>query len=181
MRVVKYVALGVALVAGLALSVSLVSGGVARAQYPPPGGNVTVTPSDPTPDVGETVTLTIAVVDEDGNPVANQACVAQVTSQPGTGASVLNPNVQTDANGNATVQVNVGDTAGAVTVTVTCGELSGSAVLSVGEAPAPPETGTGGNLAEGNGATWRLFLIAGLAVLAASGAGAAWLRVRASR
>ena len=181
MRLVKFVALGVALVAGLALSVALVAGGVARAQYPPPGGNVTVTPSDPTPDVGDTVTLTIAVVDEDGNPVANQACVAQVTSQPGTGASVVNPNVQTDASGNATVQVNVGDTAGAVTVTVTCGELSGSAVLSVGQAPAPPETGTAGTLAESGRPNWQLLLIAGLAALAVGGAGAAWLRVRVSR
>ena len=57
---VAWIGIVTALLATMALALP------AQAQYPPPGGDVTISPSDATPSVGETITLNIVVSEETG-------------------------------------------------------------------------------------------------------------------
>ena len=130
----------------------------------PPPGAVTVAASDSTPTVGATVTVSVTVVDANGDPVGDADCTFSVVSQPGTDASVDDAPVTTDSAGNASISLNVGSTAGTIEVEADCGGItasvsvvagtaSASASDGEGEAAAPPaslpDTGSGSVVDEG--------------------------------
>ena len=130
----------------------------------PPPGAVTVAASDPTPTVGATVTVSVTVVDANGDPVGDADCTFSVVSQPGTDASVDGAPVTTDSAGNASTSLNVGSTAGTIEVQADCGGITASVSVVAGtstgasdggggEAAAPPaslpDTGSGGVVDEG--------------------------------
>ena len=131
----------------------------------PPPGAVTVAASDSTPTVGATVTVSVTVVDANGDPVGDADCTFSVVSQPGTDASVDDAPVTTDSAGNASISLNVGSTAGTIEVQADCGGITASVSVVAGtstgtssgggggEAAAPPaslpDTGSGGVVDEG--------------------------------
>ena len=136
---VRFALLGVLSIMLLATST------VAVAQYPGPAANITLTPSDATPEPGSTVTIAISVTDGDGEPVEGVGLTAEITSQPGDSAEIIDPaNVTTGADGTASIDVFVGHDPGQVVVLVTANDLEASVVLSVGVDPIPPDTGTSG-------------------------------------
>lgn len=127
---------------------------VAFAQYPAPGGNILLVPSNPTPSTNSTVNINVTVRDAAGQPIGAANCTAAVSAQPGSGASVVPASFQTSAAGAAALTVQTGASAGEVRVQVTCGTVSAAGVLQVtapGTAPSPsvvpgpPNTGTGEN------------------------------------
>jgi hypothetical protein len=102
------------------------------------GGTLTVDASTTTAAAGESVVLTIAVNDANGDPVAGADCVLGVTSQPGITADVSPDQAVTDANGQITATLDAGENEGTVTVQVTCGSLSTVLDVTVGGAALPP-------------------------------------------
>ena len=107
----------------LAVATMLIAGVFSRtalADYPPPNGSVEFAVSTTTADTGEAVTLTVIVLDVDGNEVANAACTISVTDQPGSDASVAQDSAETDANGEITGTLDVGSSVGSVVVTAVC-------------------------------------------------------------
>ena len=153
----------------LALPVS-----AALAQYPPAGGNVTVTTSDPNPDTGATVNIPVAVLDATSGPVADAACTATVSSQPGSDASVSPPSFTTDSEGKATLSLSTGSSNGAVTVEVSCGDLDATVTVPIGSI-SPPDTGAGLSSSEERGGFNLALLL--LVVPALGAAGIATARV----
>ncbi len=149
--------------------------------YPPPDGAVTLSPADPIPDLGSTTVLTIAVLDSSGGAVADAVCTVEITSQPGTTASIGATTVTTDANGVATLEVAVGDSAGQVVVGITCGDLEASIVLSAGIAPGAPDTGSGQFIGDDSRSS-SMYLLGGtlLVVLSAALVGSLAMRRRQS-
>ena len=135
---------------------------------PPGGGVVEVNVSDETPDVGDTVDISVTVTDDQGNPVAGAVCTFEITSQPGDDAALEAESATTNESGVATVGLNVGSTPGAIEVTADCGAF-GSEVLEVVVSPLGlPATGAGGTRQPlGDG-----IAIALAAAAAAFGAGA---------
>ena len=68
----------------LAVATMLIAGvfsSTALADYPPPNGSVEFEVSTTTAGFGAGVTLTLIVLDADGNPVANAACTLSITDQ----------------------------------------------------------------------------------------------------
>ena len=119
--------------------------GSARAQYPPPTGNVTLTSSITAPGVGGTTTISAQVRDVLGAAVGGLACTFNIVSQPGTDASVYPGPVYTDATGAATTTLQVGSTPGPIIVGSNCGELSSQVSVMAGGAAQVqlPATGEG--------------------------------------
>jgi predicted outer membrane repeat protein len=118
----------------------------------PPGGNpnVDVSVSDDSPEVGDTVDVTVNVTDDAGSPVEGAECAFEITGQPGTDAVLGADSATTDADGNATVGLTVGSTPGVIEVTADCGAF-GSEVLEVTVgAAALPETGVAGSTKSSN-------------------------------
>ena len=149
----------------LAVATMLMAGvfsSTALADYPPPNGSVEFEVSDTTVDIGEAVTLTLTVLDADGNPVANAACSISITDQPGSGASVAQDSAETDAEGAITGTLDVGGSVGNVVVTAVCPagpdastvlSASGTVVVAgTGESAPPPASlpSTGLSPAEGD-------------------------------
>jgi hypothetical protein len=164
---------GLALLA-TALMLAVTAWGTARAQYPPPTGNVTLTSSVTAPQVGDTVTVTALVRDVAGAAVSGLACTFNIASQPGSDASVSPEPVYTDATGMATTSLQVGSTAGPIILDANCGELSARVSVVAGTATAVqlPTTGEG---PDGGGS----FPLVGLwAILAVSLAAAGLLLAR---
>jgi hypothetical protein len=170
------------LVLGIVATAFLALAQVALAQYPPPDGAVSVSPSDPIPELGSNTTLTVAVVDSAGAPIAGAVCTAEITSQPGSTASVVDPAVTTGADGIAKIDVAVGDSPGAVVVGITCGDLEASIVLSAGATPGPPDAGSGGLLFDDESGSFSTYLIGGSLLIVVAGAlvGSLALRKRQS-
>jgi hypothetical protein len=147
----------------------------AWAQYPPVTGNVVLAAGDATPDLGEEVTLTAAVLDENAEPLAGVECSFSIASQPGDDASVDAGPFTTDANGNVSTTLDTGSTAGAIVVEASCGELSAQVSVVAGEAEPPasqpgaeppaslPDTGSG---AASSSAGWAIWAIAAAGVVA---------------
>lgn len=140
--------------------------GAARAQYPPPTGNVTLAAETTTATSGSTVPISATVRDQYGSVVAGATCTFSITSQPGTDASVVAGPFITDANGVARSTLNVGSTAGTIVVDCLCGELSGqtTVVNSSAAAVGLPPTGTGQADDTPAGIAWALSLAAGAAL-----------------
>lgn len=102
---------------------------------------------DTTPSVGQSVTLTVAVAEAGGGPVADALCMVEVMSQPGTDASVEPSLLTTGTDGSATTTLYVGSTPGEITVAADCGGIPTSLSLTVqGESPPAslPDSGDGG-------------------------------------
>lgn len=131
----------------LAVATMLIAGvfsSTALADYPPPNGSVEFEVSTTTAGFGAGVTLTLIVLDADGNPVANAACTLSVTDQPGSGASVTQDSAETDVNGAITGTLDVGGSEGNVVVTAVCpAGPDASQVLSASGMVAVAGTGTG--------------------------------------
>lgn len=167
---------------GVALAVGVF--GQASAQYPPATGSVVLGAGDTTPVLGDEVTVTATVLDENGDPQAGVACTFSIAQQPGSDASVDPGPFTSSASGDVSTTLNVGSTAGTVAVEATCGELSASVsvLASAGEAPALPpaslpDTGAG---ADGDASGWAFWiLVAAGASAGMGGLAIAWRRARA--
>ena len=119
--------------------------GTAKAQYPPPTGNVTLTSSITAPQVGGTTIITAYVRDIAGTAVAGLACTFNIASQPGLDAAVYPGPVLTDPTGAAPTSLQVGSTPGPIVVDANCGDLTAQASVVAGAAAAVqlPATGLG--------------------------------------
>lgn len=142
----------------------------ASAQYPSPEEPITVELSDPTPEVGETITLNIVVQNPDaaselsqgprlvlaGGPLSAPSaagsalqqgppfsCTAGVSG--GEGAEVSPEDFETDSDGRASLELYTGTQPATLTVSIVCGELSTQVVVPVGGADdgagTDPDTG----------------------------------------
>ncbi|MBI5947797.1 MAG: hypothetical protein HY875_06650 [Chloroflexi bacterium] len=165
------------ILAGFAAVLAL-GAGVAVAQYPAPGGNITTTVATGNPATGSTTEVTVTVADSAGVAAAGVACTATVGSQPGSGASVFPAAFTTDAAGLGALTVTTGDSPGQVRIDITCGQISATASIPVGGltpgfVPAPPNTGTG--TAGGDGG-FPYTVLASVAVVLVVGAGSAVVR-----
>lgn len=116
------------------------------AQYPPPGGSITLLTSATVADAGKDVTVTGLVRDDSGQPAAGATCAFSIASQPGDDASV-SPTGTTNAQGIATASLETGSATGTVVVSIVCGELASTALVSVVagvQSITPPATGDAG-------------------------------------
>ena len=167
----------------LAVATMLITGvfsSTALADYPPPNGSVAFEVSQTAADIGEAVTVTLIVLDADGNPVANAPCTLSITDQPGSDASVAQDSAETDANGAITGTLDVGGSLGSVVVTAVCPtgtdasnvlSASGTVVVSGTGGAAPPPASlpsTGLSPAEDGGGTG--FAQLAITIAAVSGA-----------
>ena len=167
----------------LAVATMLVAGVFPRtalADYPPPNGSVEFEASTTTASTRQAVTMTLIVLDAEGNPVANAACTLSITDQPGSDASVTQDSAETDANGVITGTLDVGGSLGSVVVTAICPvgpgasevlSASGTVVVSGTGGAAPPPASLpspGLSPAEGGGGTGYAQLA--IAVAAVGGA-----------
>lgn len=144
--------------------------GGAQAQYPPPTGSVTLLASDATPAVGQSVVLSVQIVDPTGTPVVGESCLFAVTQQPGTDAYVVAGPVITDAAGMAQTTLNVGSTPGLIGVEAQCGELSAltSVVAGAAQAVGLPATGDGSMASGGGSLLWLVALATGVVLALAA-------------
>jgi hypothetical protein len=144
-----------AVLVAISVSIALVLGtSVAVAQYPQPGGSVTLTSAAITATINGQVPLTCTLVDGAGAPIVDAPCTFTIESQPGTDAAVgsLTITKTTDANGVATTILRTGTTPGQIVVSATSGTFRSVTVVTVtGSAAAPPaspvvppSTGDGG-------------------------------------
>ena len=157
-----------------ALLLAGMASGTAKAQYPPPTGNVTLTSSITAPQVGDTITITALVRDVAGAAVSGLACTFNIASQPGFDASVYPGPAYTDLTGVATTTLSVGSTPGPIIVDANCGDLSAQVSVVAGTAAAVqlPATGEGPD-SEGSSAFVGIWVL-----LAACVAGAGLLVAR---
>jgi hypothetical protein len=128
--------------------IALTRAGSVSAQYPPPTGNCTLTIDATQVNPGGTAGVTVTVLDANSNPKGGVAVTVQVSSQPGSDASVNMNSSTTDANGKVTGTVHVGTAAGVVKLTANeeGGSCGAQVVVGQGEvAPevALPNTGSG--------------------------------------
>jgi hypothetical protein len=177
-------------IAAVMLGLTVWPGGHARAQYPAPAGNVTVTASETTATVGGSVTISATVRDVNGDPVAERRCLLVIARQPGTDASLTPASATTDASGVVTATLEVGSSPGIIEVTITCGSVSGNVSVVAGAATAPeqgappaspielPNTGDGGTAAFGGHRTATGLWLGAVAVLLLFGVGRTARRLR---
>ncbi len=145
----------------LTIALATALGSQAWAQtYPPPVGSLTVASSDTTPSPGECVELTGTVLDNAGNPTANQNVTFTIVSQPGNDASLSSQTAATDPNGVARVSLCAGSTAGNVIVQVVAGDKTSQLTIQVLGAQLPPTGGSPPQDDEGL-AYWLIALIVG--------------------
>ena len=156
----------------------------------PEGSDVTATAADGTIATGETTDVTIVVTDPDGNPLVNQSCTVAISSQPGDDATLsLGDAVQvsgdgfidttTDENGEITVTLGAGSTAGTIEVAALCGDITAVASVTVGPEGLPV---TGASLLDSEGGVNAgLWVVIGVlfAAVATTLTGLAWRRGRA--
>lgn len=148
-----------AVIVALSVSIALVLGSsVAVAQYPQPGGSVTLTTSAVSAPVGGQTILTCTLRDATGAPIVGAQCTFNIESEPGgpNGDAAVGSKVITkitDANGVATTTLRTGSTPGQVVVSATSGSFRSVTVVTVGGSAAappaapvvvPPSTGDGG-------------------------------------
>lgn len=145
-----------AVIIALSVSIAIAFGtSIAVAQYPQPGGSVTLTSSAVSAAVGGQTLLTCTLRDGAGAPIVNAACTFTIESQPGTDAAVGSTTItkMTDANGVATTTLRTGSTPGQIVVSATSGTFRSVTVVAVGGSAAappaapvvvPPSTGDGG-------------------------------------
>ena len=145
--------------------------------------DVTIAASDGSVVLGAFVTVSVTVVDDNGDPLADTECSFSIVSQPGDDALVGQAPVLTDGAGNASTTLNVGSTPGEIEIEADCGgtTASVSVVAEAGDEPAAPpaslpDTGNGGYVdAIGS---MKVALIALLAGLGAAFVGASMLTGR---
>jgi hypothetical protein len=157
--------------------------GSVSAQYPPPTGNCVITTSATTSAPGSTVTITVTVRDENGNPVANVPVPLSITKQPGNDASVTAGSTTTDAQGKVTGTLNLGSTGGIVEVTATASGVACSASVTAGTAAVAPAVAlpsTGAGAIAGGDAMPRGIVAMLLAGIGAVVAGAAVRRPKSN-
>jgi hypothetical protein len=135
----------------------------------PPGTEVVLSgPSESPP--GGAVDVTASVTDSEGNPLEGVDCTFTIVEAPeGSDASLASDAAPTDAEGNATVSLNVGDTTGTINVQADCGGVA-SQVLAVEVLGGvlPPQTGDEGPSA-GMIALWALLGVVGLSIAGSLG------------
>jgi len=106
----------------------------------PDGEAVIIVADDSTPTVGDSVTITVAVVQADGTNVVGVTCLLNVSSQPGNDAWVEEIVLVTGADGEATTTLQVGSTPGTVEVTAQCGSEVGFVTVNVSAAAGAPDS-----------------------------------------
>ena len=177
MRRVRVVLLGVIALAALPAA-------VAFAQYPQPAGVCSAVPATLDVQPNSVINFIVTALTTDGKPAVGVQGTATLTGQPGAGAQVLTPNFTTNSQGQATIQIQTGDTPGNLAIALTCGALSSSSVVKVSApgqviVPKPPDTGTAG---AGAGAGFPILWVAlaASATLLTGGATVAVVRRRDS-
>ena len=99
---------------------------------------VTILADDLSPEAGDDVGLTIAIVQSNGAMAVREICIVQVFSQPGRDAAVEPLVILTGTDSVATTTLFVGSTPGAVEVSGQCGKTAPAVItLNVGDTPAP--------------------------------------------
>lgn len=149
-----------------------------------PGLDVTIAASEGSVALGGFVTISVTVVDGNGDPLADTECSFSIVSQPGDDAVVGQAPVFTDGAGNVSTTLNVGSTAGEIEIEANCGGTTVSVEIEAGDdgdaddvvdvggdddAAAPPaslpDTGSGGYVdAIGSMRGALIALLAGLGV-----------------
>jgi len=116
--------------------------GVSHAQYPPPAGGLTLESDETTATPEGDTLLTCRVFEADGTPIAGTACTFKIVSEPGTDAEVGSKEITkvTDENGVATTMLRVGTTSGVIVVEASSGEFVSNVLVTVDDAPAPPQS-----------------------------------------
>jgi hypothetical protein len=151
--------------------------------YPPPYPSpcpcaVVVSAGEATPSTGECIPIICLVTDGEGAPQVGAECTLSILSQPGTDAALTQASATTDDKGEATAELCVGSTPGAIVVLgeseccqgqvqVTVQSPTPTAPLAEFTPPAaPPPTGLGPD----DGSSWFAPLIAiwGAVALAAA-------------
>ncbi len=167
--------------------IGLTRAGGVSAQYPPPNGNCTLSIDATHVESGGTAGVTVTVLDAFSHPKSGATVTVEVSTQPGTDASVDMDSSTTDSNGKATGTLHVGTTAGVVYLTAnaegsSCGAqvvvepvpVSTEAATPQAEVAAEvslPNTGTGTSAGGASIATLILLAVAGATVIAAGGVG----------
>ncbi|MBI1884978.1 MAG: Ig-like domain-containing protein [Chloroflexi bacterium] len=164
----------VALLTLLVATLALAAAPVASETYPPPVGSLSLTSSATTAATGSLVTLSVTVLDNDGNPVEGAEVTFRIVSQPGDDASVgsLKITKTTDEDGIATADLNTGTTPGSIIVETISGEKTSRLTIEVGEGEeGVPSTGSEPAAGGGGPAVWLIALLAaGGAALTGGGA-----------
>ena len=108
------------------------------AQYPPPVASVAGSVGTANPPTGSSTTLTCAVVDPAGNPVANEPCSFTIITQSGTDASLGDKTVTklTNAQGIATASLATGSAPGPIVVSMSARGVSSQVTVNVQSAGA---------------------------------------------
>jgi len=147
-----------------------------RAQYPPPGSTLTVTPAEIAPPVNSSVTLRVQVLDPQGNPVPNVDCLCRIVEEPGVDAALGSKEVtkRTDPRGIVLVTLSTGSTPGRIVVRCQAGEAVGQATLEV-QPVAPVLPPTTAEVISASTPPWRLVFLVGLSLLTLAALG---LRLR---
>lgn len=159
----RLIALGLAPLLALALL-----WGPALAQYVLPPAQATLTVDNATPAPGSEVECTCTVIDDQGNPVANQDVLFRIVSQPGTDASIGSTEVTktTDDQGVARATLSVGSTPGEIVMECVADQaVSQVTIQVVSEVAALPATGTGTEA--GGSVPWQpaLLVLLGAALI----------------
>lgn len=170
------------------LVVAVAAGGLlwgasqAVADYPPPVGSLSAAASDTTPEPGSDVTVTCTVLDNSGNPMANDSCTFTIASQPGGASFDGSPSTtkNTDADGVAAAVLSTGATPGTIVVEILSGALTSQVTITTGAAPAELPA-TGGSPSGSDSTPWPLAASAAAGGIALLMAGAfVAIRIRRS-
>lgn len=98
-----------------------------------PGLDVTIAASEGSVALGGFVTISVTVVDGNGDPLADTECSFSIVSQPGDDAVVGQAPVFTDGAGNVSTTLNVGSTAGEIEIEANCGGTTVSVEIEAGD------------------------------------------------
>jgi hypothetical protein len=124
--------------ASVMILIALTHAGGVSAQYPPPSGNCTLTIDATQVESGGTAGVTVTVLDAFSHPKAGATVNVQVSTQPGSDASVDMDSTTTDANGKVTGTLHVGTSPGVVYLTANAEGSSCGAQVVVTAPPATP-------------------------------------------
>jgi hypothetical protein len=117
-----------------------VSPQTSNAQYPPPIGSLTALASTTNAQTGENVTLTCLLLDDGGQPIADEPCTIGISLEPGDDAAVGSKVVTKTTNdaGEATTNLFTGSSPGIIVISMAANGLTGSVTVNVSAAASPP-------------------------------------------
>ncbi|HLF71417.1 MAG TPA: hypothetical protein VI759_04630 [Dehalococcoidia bacterium] len=144
------------------LGIFILTAGVASAQYPPPGDELTCNVNKIVLKVSDSGDVVAKLTDLSGKPISGELVYFQFVVTPGD-AKLGTTSGVTNALGEVTVKVSSGNTAGTILVRAYSGEDSCQVLLTVVKdpiaqvLPSAPRTGDGGLIQEGGNASPLLY------------------------